>query len=239
MHQHRGADAGVLAGEVVEHALQPIRIGGLGLAPLAAKGQVKQQRVELAQQAGLNQAAVGVAGQQHALAGAAEAEQGGLEQSGGAIDAVPTPRHPHGFGSVLLAEGHRPLRLEWTADLRQFRQVPHPRPSFQQPPQFSWQGGAASMGRQKQGPADGAVQQPQQNHGPGWISLKSDPVLIGIDALQPWARFPLVVPAALGVDSEVAPGALDSGGAGAGVVAAGAAKAPRCSSNSLEASSTR
>ena len=74
MHQHRGADAGVPAGEVVEHSLQPIRIGGLGLAPLAAKGQVKQQRVELAQQAGLNQAAVGVAGQQHALAGAAEAE---------------------------------------------------------------------------------------------------------------------------------------------------------------------
>ena len=90
------------------------------------------------------------------------------------------------------------------------------------------------MGRQKQGPADGAVQQPQQNHGPGWISLKSDPVLIGIDALQPWARFPLVASAALGFYSEIAPGALDSGGAVAGFVAAGRVKSGGFCRNSAE-----
>ena len=88
VHEHRSGDRGVVLRQGGKHRFDPGPIRWVRLASLPVEGQVKQQGGEVPQQTGLNQAAVGIARQQHRLAGPADAEQSCLQQPCGAIDAI-------------------------------------------------------------------------------------------------------------------------------------------------------
>jgi len=62
---------------------------------------------------------VGIARQQHRFTGLGHGQQGGLQQPCGSIDAKPTTIHPQRSGQPRLTGGHRPFRLQGTADLRE------------------------------------------------------------------------------------------------------------------------
>ena len=95
VHEHRSGDRRVVLRQGGKHRFDPGPIWRVRLAPLTVEGQVEQEGGEVPQQTGLNQAAVGIARQQHRLAGPADAEQGCLQQPCGAIDAIPAAIHPH------------------------------------------------------------------------------------------------------------------------------------------------
>jgi hypothetical protein len=106
--------------------------GGLPQARGRIEGQVKQQRLQLAEQAAMQQAAVQVARQKHPLAWISQPQQGPLEQAAGAVHPIPTTLGPQQAGRGGLAGRHGPFGFQGTTNLWQFGQVPAGRGAPQQ-----------------------------------------------------------------------------------------------------------
>jgi hypothetical protein len=77
-----------------QHRLQVLGLGRQPQPRGRIEGQVKQHRLQLAEQAAMQQAAVQVAGQQHPLARIGQAQQGRLQQATGAVHPIPTALCP-------------------------------------------------------------------------------------------------------------------------------------------------
>ena len=121
------------------------------MTSIRLKGQVEQQWNQIAQETGLDQAAVGIAWQQNSLARLADGQKRCLQQPRRTIDAVPAAGHTHCYGRLVLTGPHSSLRFEGAADLGKFGQVPYPRTLPQQLAQRRWQSSPATVGRQEQG----------------------------------------------------------------------------------------
>ena len=134
MHQHCRADRWMLRRKGRQNGFEPGLIRCCRVAAVWPIRRIKQQRRQLPEQTGLNQAAVGVARHQHRLPWAADAQQGRLQQPCGAVDAVPAAVDPHRIRRGTLAVGHSSFALQWPPKRWQFRQVPEAGGSFQQPP---------------------------------------------------------------------------------------------------------
>ena len=91
------------------------------------------------------------AGQQHRGAWGGQGEQSRLQQAGGAVDPEPTAIGPKQLSDPDLGLGHRPLRLQGSANLRQLRQIPDPPGPPQQPGQSGRQPPSAAVGGEVQG----------------------------------------------------------------------------------------
>ena len=98
----------------------------------------------------MKQGAVKVAGQQHPLTRLSEGQQTSLEQTTGAIDAVPTALGPEQLSDGRLALGHGPLAFQRPADVGKLRQIPAPRGLAQKLSQGRRQGAPAAVGGEMQ-----------------------------------------------------------------------------------------
>ena len=115
MHQNCSTDGGSIAGQGLKHPFDPGRIRRCRLAPVALKGEIEQHRPQVPKNAGLNQAAMHVAGQQHPLSGPDHGQQCGLQQPRGPVHPVPAARHPHRCRGGALAVCDGAVRLQRTA----------------------------------------------------------------------------------------------------------------------------
>ena len=135
--------------------------------------EIEQHRPQVSKNAGLNQAAMHIAGQQHPLSGPDHGQQCGLQQSGGPVDPVPATGHTHLCGGVALTGGDGAIRLQRTAEGWQFRQVPNASALAEQSAQSIRKRGTSAMSGQKQGVTEAACERGQTRHGIRLISLKS------------------------------------------------------------------
>lgn len=124
MNQNRGTDGRSIAGQCLQHPFDPCGIHRCRLAPVALKGEIEENRPQIPENAGLNQAAMHIAGKQHPLSGTDHRQQGGLQQPCGPVYAVPAACHTHLCRGGALAFGDGALWFQWTAKGWQFRQVP-------------------------------------------------------------------------------------------------------------------
>ena len=165
MHQHQRRQGwGLLQA--------PPQPGGAWRQPQSGgriEGEIEQHRPQTAQHAGVQQAAVQVARQQHPLAGLGQSQQGHLQHPAGSVHPEPAAIGPAEAGDSAWAAATAPLRFQRPSDLGQFRQIPAAGAPPQQPAQARRQAPAAPMGGQVQIEAREALTQGrQQEHHQPW-----------------------------------------------------------------------
>ena len=100
------------------------------MASIVQKWQIEQHRGELTKQAGLEQAAVSIAGHQHRLARSCDGQKSGLQQACGTVDTEPGTLCPNVFSCLLLRFRYSTFALKRPPDVWEFRQIPIPSPSL-------------------------------------------------------------------------------------------------------------
>ena len=105
IHQHQGRQGTGCQGRD-NHPLQVGRRWGQPQAGSGVKGQIKQDRLQVAQQTAVQQGAMQVAGQQHPTSRLCHRQQGGLQQATGPIHPKPTALGTQQIRAFLLGLGH-------------------------------------------------------------------------------------------------------------------------------------
>ena len=180
MHQNRSTDGCSVRGQSLQHPFDPSCICRCRLAAVALEGEIEQDRPQVAKNAGLNQAAMDIAGQQDPLSWPDHGQQCGLQQPRGPVHPIPAARHTHLCSGGALACCDGAVSFQRTAKGWQFRQVPDASAAAQQLTKSIRKGSPPSMGRQKQGLTDSTGELGQKRHRIRLISLKSPSVLIAL-----------------------------------------------------------
>ena len=121
VNQHGSSDGFGWQGQCAQHIDQPLSVQRSRLASIVQERQIEQHGGELPQQAGLQQAAVSIAGHQHRLPRSCDGQKCGLQQAGGTVDTEPGTLGPNAFGCLLLRFRYGTFAFKGPPDVWEFR----------------------------------------------------------------------------------------------------------------------